>query len=103
MNFSQTGSVSDRLRTLSMEQQQLKLQNVAEASSTASQLPRKVANVSPSKVSSNKVESEQMFTEQADSAGKKTTKGFGEAAMTKVGHWSKNAFNFFRAKNVSSG
>ncbi|VDK72145.1 unnamed protein product [Litomosoides sigmodontis] len=101
-NLSQTGSVSDKLRTSPLGQQSI-LQNVAEASSIASQPPRNIADVSPSKVLSNKVESEQMFTEQADSTGKKTTKGFSEAAMTKVGHWSKNAFNFFRAKNVSSG
>ncbi|CAG9531524.1 unnamed protein product [Cercopithifilaria johnstoni] len=103
-NFSQTGSTSDGLRMSPMEQQQFTSQHIAEASSIASQLPRNVADVtSPSKVSPNKVESEQILTEQAENAGKKITKGFGEAALTKVGHWSKSAFNFFRTKNISSG
>uniref|UniRef100_A0A0R3S2Y1 Uncharacterized protein n=1 Tax=Elaeophora elaphi TaxID=1147741 RepID=A0A0R3S2Y1_9BILA len=101
---SQTGSTSDRLITSPMEQQELTLKHVAEASSIASQPPQNNTDVvSPKKASPNKVESEQILTEQVDNAGKKITKGFGEAALTKVGHWSKSAFNFFRAKNVVPG
>ncbi|KAL3990228.1 hypothetical protein ACH3XW_30895 [Acanthocheilonema viteae] len=97
INLSQTGSTSDKLRMSPMQQ-------VAEASSNASQPPRNAVDVvSPSKVSSNKIESEQILTDQAENADKKITKGFGETALTKVGHWSKSAFNFFRTKNVNSG
>lgn len=97
INYSQTGSTSNRFRTSPLEQ--LTLQHVAGANSIVPQPTCKATDV----LSSNKVESEQIFTEQADNAGKKVIKGFGEAALTKVGHWSKNAFNFFRTKNASSG
>lgn len=103
INFSQTGSTSDRFRTSAMEQQ-LTMQHVAEVSSIASPHNHNADIVSPSnRNKSNKIESEQIFNEQRDNAGKKLTKGFGEAALTKVGHWSKSAFNFFRTKNISSG
>ncbi|VDM14538.1 unnamed protein product [Wuchereria bancrofti] len=93
INSSQTGSTSDKFETSPEEQQQLILQhNIAPVPT------HKVAYV----ISPNKVESEQIFIEQADNTGKKI-KGFGETALTKVGHWSKSAFNFFRTKNANSG
>ncbi|KAK6112332.1 hypothetical protein QQG55_47275 [Brugia pahangi] len=93
INSSQTGSTSDKLETSPKEQQQLILQHNIVPDPT-----HKAAYVT----SPNKVESQQIFIEHADNTGKKI-KGFGETALTKVGHWSKSAFNFFRIKNANSG
>lgn len=93
INSSQTGSTSDKLETSPKEQQQLILQHNIVPDPT-----HKDTYVT----SPNKVESEQIFIEHTDNTGKKI-KGFGETALTKVGHWSKSAFNFFRIKNANSG
>ncbi|MCP9257428.1 hypothetical protein DINM_000670 [Dirofilaria immitis] len=100
-NLSQTGSTTDELIMSPVEQQQIILENATP------RLTRKVADViSPHTtdiMSSNKVINDQISTKHIGTTGKTITKGFSETALTKVGHWSKSAFKFFRTKNASSG
>ncbi|VDK68251.1 unnamed protein product [Onchocerca ochengi] len=98
-NISQTGSTSDKIIMSPMEQQQVTLKYIAGGNSISQQSTRIAGDV----ISPNKVENKQISTEDAEIADKKVTKGFGEAALTKVGHWSKKAFKFLRKKSASSG
>uniref|UniRef100_A0A915PVL2 Non-structural maintenance of chromosomes element 4 n=1 Tax=Setaria digitata TaxID=48799 RepID=A0A915PVL2_9BILA len=87
----QTATASEIFTILPMEQQLPTIKHfVGACKATHVILPKKNEN-------------EQISIEHVDSAGKKMVKGFGEVALTKVGHWSKSAFNFFRIKNISSG
>ncbi|VDN21003.1 unnamed protein product [Gongylonema pulchrum] len=94
INFSRTGSTSEEPITTPPDQ-------------APSPSDRPGTNASPAAfaeaISPKKLSIEPNSVEHAESADKKTSKKLRGARLAKFGHWSKNAFNFFRAKNAISG
>lgn len=97
MNFSQTGTTSEEQIT---PPDQVRSASERAAGNNIAVPPTGQA---AEMISLKKLSREQLSTEHAESTDRKTTKGFRGAALSKFGHWSKNAFNFFRTKNTASG